>query len=88
MFCFVLHNGHISKQPLSRFFVKCQGKLLENSCVGHEEAISTQYRMLKVEKADFSISLQGPYFVHSTQLNADKVKKIECDLLTKIERGT
>jgi hypothetical protein len=28
-----------------------------------------------MEKANFSISLQGPYFVHSTQLNADKVEK-------------
>lgn len=53
------------RRPLSRFFVKCQGKLSENSSMDHGEAISTQYRMLRMEKAHFSVLLQGPYFVHS-----------------------
>ena len=53
------------RQPLPRFFVKSQGKRLENGSVDHREAISTKYRVLKMEKAHFSIPLQGPYFVHS-----------------------
>lgn len=63
------------RQPLSRFFVRCQGKLLENSSVDRREAISTQYRMLKMEKSHFSISLREPYFVRAAQLNADKIEK-------------
>lgn len=42
------------KQPLSRFFVKRQGKLLEHSSVGlGKEAISTQDGMFKAEQANF-----------------------------------
>lgn len=75
--CFVLFciTDTFPRQPLSRFFVKCQGKLLENSSGAHGEAIFTQNRMFKAEKAKFSISLWGHIFLHPTQLNVDTVKQ-------------